>query len=219
MLSELLSPLIATLSQLIIDFGYYGIFAVTFIENIIAPIPSEFVFPWAGYLASQGSLNIFLIAFAGAMGSLVAALVLYYLGYIMNGDKSRKFVSKYGKYLFIQEDDIEKAEGWFKKYGVWTVLIFRLVPLGRTVISVPAGFIKMNIWTFSLLTFVGTFVWCFILTYLGYVLGENWHDIEDYNSSYQKIVIVLIILAGLAFLYWKRNEIIAMLKSIKASIS
>ena len=131
-----------------------------------------------------------------------------------------KFYSlKYGKYLFIQEDDIEKAEGWFKKYGVWTVLIFRLVPLGRTVISVPAGFIKMNIWTFSLLTFVGTFVWCFILTYLGYVLGENWHDIEDYNSSYQKIVIVLIILAGLAFLYWKRNEIIAMLKSIKASIS
>lgn len=215
MLSELLSPLISYLSDLIIRFSYAGIFAVTFIENIIAPIPSEFVFPWAGFLASQGDMNIFMISFAGATGSLAAALVLYYLGHKMSGDKSRRFAAKYGKYLFIKEEDIERAENWFKQYGVWTVLIFRLVPLGRTIISIPAGFIKMNVWTFSLLTFLGTFLWCFVLTYLGFVLGENWKIIADYSSEYEKIVIGLVVLTGIAFVFWKKAEIINFVKGLK----
>lgn len=214
MLSEFLSPLIDYLSNLIVQFGYAGIFAVTFIENIIAPIPSEFVFPWAGFLASQGKLSLFLIAFSGALGSLAAALVLYYLGRSMSGDKSRKFVAKYGKYLFVKEEDLEKAEGWFKNYGVWTVLIFRLIPLGRTIISVPAGFIKMNIWEFSLLTFIGTFAWCFILAYLGFVLGENWEVILDFTSSYEKIVILGIAAMGITFLYWRRRTILKTIKNL-----
>lgn len=214
MLSELLSPLIESLKNLIEQFGYLGIFLVTFIENIIAPIPSEFVFPFAGYLASEGKMNILMVSFAGAMGSVVAALVLYYLGYKMSGDKSRKFVAKYGKYLFIKEADIEQAENWFKTYGVWTVFIFRLVPLGRTIISIPAGFIKMNVWVFTLLTFLGTFLWCFVLTYLGYVFGENWHTIEAVSSQYQDAIYILIVLAGLAFLYWKKDDVLAFLKSV-----
>jgi membrane protein DedA with SNARE-associated domain len=218
MLSEFLNPLIGYLSDLIVKFGYAGIFAVTFIENIIAPIPSEFLFPWAGFLASKGDLNIFLIAFSGALGSLVAALVLYYLGHKMSGDKSRKFVAKYGKYLFIKEEDIERAENWFKDYGVWTVFLFRLVPLGRTIISIPAGFIKMNVWTFSLLTFAGTFIWCFILTYLGFVLGENWEVIAEYSSEYEKVVILLIIITGVSFVYWKRKEILNTIKNISSKI-
>ena len=214
MLSEFLSPLISYLSDLIIKFGYAGIFAVTFIENIIAPIPSEFVFPWAGFLASKGDMNIFMISFAGALGSVAAGLVLYYLGHKMSGDKSRKFAAKYGKYLFIKEEDIERAENWFKKYGVWTVFIFRLVPLGRTIISIPAGFIKMSVWTFSLLTFLGTFLWCFVLTYLGFILGENWQIIAKYSSEYEKAVIGLVVVLGIGFLFWKRKEIASLLKSI-----
>jgi membrane protein DedA with SNARE-associated domain len=213
MLSELLTPLISYLEKLIIDFGYAGIFAVTFIENIIAPIPSEFLFPLAGNLAYKGELNLFLISFAGAMGSVVAALVLYYLGYKMSGDKSRKFAAKYGKYLFIKEEDLEKAEGWFKQYGVWTVFIFRLIPLGRTVISVPAGFIKMNVWTFTILSFAGSFLWCFILTYLGFVWGENWEQIRDASAKYDDAIKILIVLLGLAFLYWKRKDILDFIKS------
>src|SRR3989344_8988143 len=101
MLSALVSQTTDFISNLIIKYNYVGIIIVTFIENIIAPIPSEFVFPWAGFLASKGDMNIFMISFAGALGSVAAGLVLYYLGHKMSGDKSRKFAAKYGKYLFI----------------------------------------------------------------------------------------------------------------------
>src|SRR5690606_13207794 len=113
-------------SDLIIRFGYAGIFAITFIENIIAPIPSEFVFPWAGFLAYQGKLDIWLISLSGALGSLVAALVLYYLGSKFNGPRTRAFVDRYGKYLFISMEDLDKSEAWFNKYGIWTVFLFRM---------------------------------------------------------------------------------------------
>jgi len=207
MLSQLFEPFTAIISHWIVQFGYIGIIAVTFVENIIAPIPSEFVFPWAGFLASQGKLNIWLISLSGAVGSVIAALVLYYLGARFNGVKTRAFVNKYGKYVFISLADLEKAEKWFEKYGVWTVLIFRVIPLGRTVISVPAGFTKMNVFKFIILTFIGTFLWSLILTYAGYILGENWTIVSDFISKYEHLVIYAILLSALAFLYWKRKHL------------
>ena len=203
MISELFSPFIALISDWIVRFGYWGIIVVTFIENIIAPIPSEFVFPWAGFLASQGKMNIWLISLSGAVGSLAAALVLYYLGSKFNGPKTRQFVEKYGKYVFISLADLEKAEGWFEKYGAWTVLIFRVVPLGRTVISVPAGFVKMNIFKFSAFTFFGTFIWSLILTYAGFALGENWNAVSEFIGKYEHLVIYAIATAIIGFVAWK----------------
>src|SRR3990167_9103326 len=203
MLSELFSPLIFLISDWIIRFGYAGIIIVTFIENIIAPIPSEFVFPWAGFLASQGKLNIWLISLSGAFGSVVAALVLYYLGSKFNGPKTRQFINRYGKYIFISLEDIEKAEKWFEKYGPLTVLIFRVVPLGRTLISVPAGFVKMNVFTFSAFTFIGTFVWSLILTYAGFALGENWDAVAKFLDKYQHLVIYAIIIGMIGLVGWK----------------
>lgn len=203
MLSELFAPFISVISDWIVRFGYWGIIIVTFIENIIAPIPSEFVFPWAGFLASQGKLNIWLISFAGAIGSLAAALVLYYLGSKFNGPKTRQFVDRYGKYVFISLSDLEKAEGWFEKYGSWTVLIFRIIPLGRTVISVPAGFVKMNVFKFSALTFIGTFIWSLMLTYAGFVLGENWDKVSKFLEEYQHLVIYAIAASAIGFIAWK----------------
>lgn len=207
MLSELLSNASIFLSDLIATFGYTGIFIATFIENIIAPIPSEFIFPLAGYLASQGKMNIWLISLAGGLGSLLAALLLYFIGSKFNTERSRHFVDKWGKYIFVSLQDIEKAEKWFTKYGVWTILIFRLVPLGRTVVSIPAGFTKMNIMTFSILTFIGTFLWCFILTYLGFLMVENWKTISNILSEYEHIVIYAIILGIIGFLYIKRKQL------------
>ena len=214
MLNSIIETLISVLNQTIDKFGYFGIFAVTFIENVIPPIPSEFVFPSAGFLASQGRFNIFLVAFFGALGSLAAALVLYYVGYKSAQDHSRKFINKYAKYFFIKPEEIENAEVWFKKYGVWTVFFLRMLPLGRTIISIPAGFIKMNIWLFIALTFVGTYLWCFILTYLGYAFGENYTVISEYTSEYETLVKYLIVLGALAFAYIKRNDILDMVKSI-----
>lgn len=215
----MLEQLTDIISDIIVRFNYWGIFAITFIENIIAPIPSEFVFPWAGFLAYQGQLNIWLISLSGAFGSLAAALVLYYLGARFNGPKTREFVNKYGKYLFVSYDDLEKSEQWFNKYGIWTVFLFRMVPLGRTIVSIPAGFVKMNVVTFSVLTFAGTFIWCLILTYAGYLLGENWGAVEEFSSQYQKLIVVIILLGGVAFLYFRRERIIETLKELKSLIS
>ena len=207
MLSELLARVSDVISDLILQFNYLGLVAVTFIENIIAPIPSEFVFPWAGFLAAQGKMNIWLIALAGAVGSLAAALILYWLGSKFNGPKTRAFVDKYGKFLFIKLADLEKAEKWFEKYGVWTVLIFRMVPLGRTIVSIPAGFVKMNLLTFATLTFVGTFLWSLILTYAGFLLGENWKSVTQILGKYEKVVLVIIgVIAGIFVFIKARNR-------------
>lgn len=213
MISELLAPLTQTVSDLIVQFGYLGIIAVTFIENIIAPIPSEFVFPWAGFLAQQGKMDIWLISLSGAMGSVIAALLLYYLGSKFNNHKTRSFVDKYGKFLFIKLEDLEKSEEWFRKYGVWTVFLFRMVPLGRTIVSIPAGFIKMDLALFTLLTFAGTFIWCFILTYAGFLLGENWTAVSNFISSYEHLIIYVILAAMGAFVYFRRKHIMESLRS------
>ena len=178
-----------------------------FLENIIPPIPSEFVFPWAGYLAGTGKLNIFLISLSGALGSTLASLILYYLGSKFNGVKTREFVSKYGKYFFISLTDLEKAEKWFEKYGSITILIFRVIPLARSVISVPAGFVKLNIFLFTFYTFIGTFIWSLVLTYLGFMLGENHTLIEKYVDKYKDLLYILIFMGIVVFLYKKRREI------------
>lgn len=207
MLSQLLAPVTSTISDLILQFNYLGLIAVTFIENIIAPIPSEFVFPWAGFLAAQGKMNIWLIALAGAVGSLAAALTLYWLGSRFNGPKTRQFVNKYGRFLFIKLEDLEKAEKWFEKYGPWTVLIFRMIPLARTIVSIPAGFVKMNVLTFGILTFIGTFLWSLALTYAGFLLGENWESVAQILGKYQKVVLVIIgVIAGIFVFMKARNR-------------
>ena len=130
-----------------------------------------------------------------------------YLGSKFNGDKTRKFIDKYGKFLFISLNDLERSEKWFSKYGVWTVLIFRMVPLGRSIISIPAGFIKMNVYIFASLTFVGTFIWSFILTYAGYTLGEHWTKVSEIISTYEHIVIYALIALIGVFIYTKRHKI------------
>ena len=215
MLSDLFSGLSDIISHLILTFNYAGIFFLAFIENVISPIPSEFIFPWAGFLASEGKINFWGIVLAGAVGATVAAWLLYYLGSKFNGPKTRLFVDKYGKYLLIKLSDLEKAEKWFEKYGVWTVFIFRFVPLGRSIISIPAGFVKINFWKFTILTFAGTFIWSAILTYAGYQLGENWTIVVGFLNKYQELVIILIILGVIGFLYLKRKDLIDLIKGSK----
>lgn len=194
MITDIFSSVFELISSLIITFNYFGIILVTFIENIIAPIPSEFIFPWAGFLASQGKLDVWLISLAGALGSTIAALILYYLGTRFNGPKTREFVDKYGKYLFVSLNDLNRAEKWFAKYGVWTVFIFRFIPIGRSIVSIPAGFVKLNVFKFTSLTFLGTFIWCFVLTYAGFVLGSNWEEVAGFLKKYEKVIIIAVIL-------------------------
>lgn len=218
MIGQVVTTISNWISTGIEQFGYTGIFVITFLENVIAPIPSEFVFPWAGFLAYQGELNIWLISLSGALGSVAAALILFYLGHKFSGDDPERFVNKYGKYLLISVEDLEKAQKWFDKYGIWTVLFFRIIPLARTLISIPAGFTKMNVIAFTTFTFIGTFIWCLILTYAGYALGQNWDRVQNILSTYENIIyIVLAILLGW-YLYTKRDNIKDLFKGTKEKI-
>jgi membrane protein DedA with SNARE-associated domain len=130
--------------------------------------------PFAGFVASQGGMTLFGVLMAGTIGNLVGSIILYYIG--LKG--GRPILIKYGRYIMISEREIKIGEEWFKKYGSKVIFFSRMLPVVRTFISLPAGAARMDFKKFSLYTFVGSLPWNFALAYIGFVLGENWHEIE-----------------------------------------
>jgi len=201
MLSQFLASLTQFVTNIILTFSYPGIIFVTVVENIVTPIPSEIVFPWTGFLASQGKMNVLLISLSGAVGGLIGAIILYYIGYKLNSEKTKILVKNYGKYIFVKIEDLDKADEWFKKRGNLAIFVGRLIPIVRSLISLPAGYSKMNLFNFSFLTFLGTFIWSFVLTGLGYILGENWELVTKYLSKYEKLALASLIAVTVIFTY------------------
>ena len=175
------------------DMGYLGIMGLMVIESSFIPFPSEIIIPPAAYLAFQGHFNIYLVILAGIVGSLIGALINYYLGLTLG----RKIIyslaeKKFVKFLLINSEKLEKAEKYFLKYGNISTLIGRMVPGVRQLVSIPAGFSKMNLKNFILYTSLGSGLWTIILAILGYSFGSNQEMLERY---YSKISLLLIILA------------------------
>jgi len=176
------------------DTGYLGIFLLMTLESALIPIPSEIIMPFSGYLCFRGELSILFVVLAGTIGNLVGSLIAYLLG-VKYG---REFVVKYGRYFLLSKKHLEKAEYLFNKYGEIIILISRMLPAVRTVISLPAGIGRMPIKKFSLYTFVGSIPWNFALTYLGYQLGSEWPIIFKIMEKLD----ILIILAVIVFVTW-----------------
>jgi len=176
------------------SYGYFAIFFLMTLESMMLPVPSEIVIPFAGYLASQGILNIFLVIIMSSLGGLTGSLIAYYIGYF----GGRKFLLKYGYYFLITPETLDRAERWFQKYGKISVFITRLVPIIRTFISLPAGIGEMDIRLFSLYTFIGSFIWSSFLAYLGYTLGKKWDLVSHFFSGLD----IYIIIAGLLILFY-----------------
>ncbi|WP_198305077.1 DedA family protein [Arcobacter vandammei] len=198
MLSEIINFIVETVGSL----GYFGIFIMMFIESsFIIPFPSEVVMIPAGYLAYKGEMNIFLVILSGILGSLFGALFNYYLAMKLG----RKFLIKYGNYVFIKVETLEKIEKFFKEHGHISTFFGRLIPVVRQYISLPAGLAKMNLAKFSLYTTLGAGIWMIVLAYLGYFLGENQELIKDY--LHQIIIVILIIIAISSYIYYKRVKI------------
>ena len=189
--------------------GWPGVVFLMAIESAAIPFPSELIMPLAGWLLIQakgGSVWLVPLAgFYGALGNLLGSLVAYWVS--LKG--GRPLLLKYGKYVLMSKDEIDKAEAWFNKYGEWAVFIGRLLPVVRTFISIPAGLARMNIWRFSLYTFAGSFIWSLGLAYGGYLLGENWEDLRAVMRPFD-IPILLILAAGAAWFLLRR------IKSIRA---
>ena len=194
------------------QFGYFGIFFLIFIENVFPPIPSEAVLLFGGALTVSTEMNIPGTIVAATLGSLIGAIVLYALGYIFQAERlKRLFAGKFGKVTHLKPEHVEKAEQWFLRYEGKAVLICRCVPIVRSLISVPAGFAKMKLPKFLLLTALGSAVWNTVLVCVGAALGTAWEKAMPYFDQYTHIAVIVIALVVVAaavfyFVRWKKKK-------------
>ena len=175
--------------NLIDNYGYLGMFLGMVLEAVIIIIPSEAILATAGILAGRGIFSFWGAFITGLLGSVFCAIVIYFMGYF--GGNS--FVRKYGKYFFMKEDDLEKSDSWFNKYGLLAALIGRNIPIIRTLISLPIGIMRLSFWKFLLLTTIGSIPWTLLFVYLGYSLGNNWVIINVYIDKLKVPIIILLL--------------------------
>ena len=186
--------------------GYIGIALLMFLDNIFPPIPSEIIMPSAGYTASQGQLLLSGVIIAGSLGSIIAAAALYWIGRKISHEKLFKFVDRYGKYLFIQSNDVKKSLDWFEKYGHRIVFFGRMVPAVRSLISIPAGMSRMPFWKFMLYSTLGTIIWTTFLAYVGYYFGNNAEMMQSIFSQVSYVIIAITLALIVWFLYRKHKK-------------
>lgn len=189
---------------LITDWSYLGIFLLMVAENIFPPIPSELIMPFAGYVAANGELNVIGVLVAGVLGSLVGTSAWYLVARLLGLQRFIWLCNKLGRIATLSEDDIDKADRWFKRHGIWAVLVGRLIPAIRTLISVPAGLAAMPFGKFLAVSAVGTIVWTAFLTGAGYVLQANFDVVEGWIDPVSTGVVVLAVLLYIyRFITWK----------------
>lgn len=173
------SGLTGWVATIIDSLGALGVAVLVALESIIPPIPSEIVLAMAGYLSSQGRFNVVLIVLAATAGSLVGALVLYWLGAALGEERLKRWLDHIP---LVDRDDLEQADRWFERHGRWAVLIGRVVPVVRSLVSVPAGANRLPLGEFVLLTTLGSGVWNALIVGLGFALGTQWQQVDKYSS-------------------------------------
>ena len=183
--------------------GYVGIALLMALESANIPIPSEVIMPFAGFLVWEEKLNWWLVIFAGAFGNLLGSLVSYYLGKW----GGRPFLERYGRYFFITKHDLDLGDRLFAKYGPITIFASRVLPIVRTFISFPAGMARMNIWKFSLYTFMGSFMWSMMLAYAGLITGENWDGLKEYFRTFDWLIAGIIVALGIWWI-WRHIKLL-----------
>ena len=197
----MLRELAADLVDLILDWGYLGVFVLMTIESSFIPFPSEIVLIPAGYLASKGEMHMGMIMLSALGGSMAGAFVNYYLALLLG----RKILSKYGKYFFIKENALQKMDDYFEKHGHISTFIGRLLPGIRQLISIPAGLARMNLAVFSIYTALGASLWAFILVMLGYTIGENQELLDAYLKQITFVVVVILVLLALWYIRYQKR--------------
>jgi membrane protein DedA with SNARE-associated domain len=202
---DLLGALAAWVTDIVYAAGYFGIGALTAMENLLPPIPSELVLPLAGFLAGRGRFWLPAVILAATAGSLAGSLILYALGRWMGEDPLRRFIRGHGRYLFLDEGDLDWAAGWFDRHGDAAVFFGRLVPLIRSGISVPAGVERMPLWRFALYTTLGSALWNGLLTGFGWALGEQWELVQQFVAPMSYAVLAALAVLVVWFV-WRRRQ-------------
>lgn len=183
-----------------------GVVVLMAVESAAIPFPSEIIMPLAGWLLVKdrglGFEWLFLAAFYGALGNTIGSLVAYYAG----AWGGRPFLRRYGRFVFITQRELDWADRWFERYGERAVFVSRLLPVIRTFISVPAGVARMNVWRFTLLTFVGSYPWSLGLAWGGFALGEHWERLTDWFRPVVIPIAIALLLLVVYYLYRRIRE-------------
>lgn len=186
--------------EFVAEHGYVGVCLLLLVENIFPPIPSEVILTFSGFVTTVSAMTKTGVIMAATAGSVIGAMILYSAGLALDVEKLERFIDKRGRLLRITKKDLHRAERWFEKYGPWTVFFCRLVPLVRSLISVPAGMAHMNFLLFIVLTTLGSFIWNTILVTIGFAVGENWESIIWYMDIYSTVVYIALAICGIACL-------------------
>lgn len=192
------------------QFGYIGIFLMIALENIFPPIPSEVILPFGGFMTTYTSLTVPGVIVAATAGSIVGAIVLYGIGRLLSVERLERIVDRWGGWLRVKPEDIAKANRTFHRYGVWAVFFGRMIPLVRSLISIPAGMAKMNIGLFVWLSVLGTLIWNTILISVGAALGQSWGKVSDVIGAYADVVYIItaIVIVVAVVRFWKRRRVL-----------
>jgi membrane protein DedA with SNARE-associated domain len=199
-MTELVDNLSVWIRDAIEAMGYLGIALIMLLENLIPPIPSELVMPFAGFLVAENRLSFVGVVGAGTAGAVLGALVLYYIGAWAGEPLVRSFLRRYGRWLSVSEADLDRALEVFGKYGNVIVFVGRLIPLIRSLISLPAGMHHMPLGRFLLLTTLGSAIWNTALAYAGLVLGRNWEAVLGFLGQYQRLTLAVLAVLALVLL-------------------
>lgn len=197
------------ITEIMNQFGYIGIFLLIAVENIFPPIPSEVILTFGGFMTTHSDLTILGVIISSTIGSVFGAIVLYWIGLLLDVKRLEMIVVKYGRILRLTNKDIHKADAWFNKYGSWAVFVCRFVPLIRSLISIPAGSIRMNFATFISLTTLGSLIWNAVLIYVGAAVGASWGEIVGYMDVYSNIIyIALFLIFALCVFLFMKNRVL-----------
>lgn len=193
------------LSQLLQTIGWPGVLLIMALESANIPIPSEVTMPLAGWMLVQAkgqtaAQAIWIGGLVGALGCTLGSLLSYWLG----ARGGRPLLERYGRLIMVHEEDLERADHWFARWGDWAAFISRLLPIVRTFISFPAGVVKMNLGRFLVFSFTGSFIWCGLLALGGYVLGHNWEALRAVMRPFD-IPIAVVIAVGVGYYIYRHT--------------
>ena len=202
MLDHALSVLVSFVVAVISGGGYLGVTGLMAIESACIPLPSEIIMPFAGYLVSVGRFNLIGAATAGAIGCNIGSTIAY----LVAAYGGRAAFERWGRYVLIRHEEIDRAEQFFARYGAVTVFVGRLLPVVRTFISFPAGLARMPMLKFQIYSFIGSWPWCLALAYVGMVLGARWDSDPTLRRLFHEFdaVIIAVVAAGCAWFIWSR---------------
>ena len=191
--------LVEFLTQLLQTIGWFGVVVIMALESANIPIPSEVTMPLAGWMLIQArGLSALQAVLQGGLWGAVGCTIGSAISYALGAWGGRPLVERYGKYILVSEEDLEKADHWFARWGEWAAFISRLLPIVRTFISFPAGVVRMNFPRFIFYSFAGSFIWCGLLALGGYHFGEHWETLRAIMRPFD-IPIAIAIVAGLAY--------------------